>query len=62
MKPRNLSFVPVYSVSWIRFNFRSQIKLLPQVRCLINFRKVSNVMSLDSNVTDNIIRKIINVE
>ena len=30
--------VPVHSVLQIRFKFRSQFQLLPQIRCLITFR------------------------
>ena len=34
----------------------------PQIRCLITFRVESNIISIDSNMTDNIIRKVINVQ
>ena len=43
------------------FKFTSQFKLLPQIRCLITLRIVSSIISIDSNITDNIIRKVINV-
>ena len=45
---------PAYSASWIRFTFRSQLQLLPQIRCLIILRAGSSIFSIDSNVTDNI--------
>ena len=54
--------VPVYIVSKIRFKFRSQFKLLPQIRCLITLRIESSIISIDSNITDNIIRKVINIQ
>ena len=41
---------PVHSVSY-----------LPQIRCLINLRIESSIISTGSNITDNIIRKVINV-
>ena len=52
---------PVYSVSQIRFKFRSQFKLLPQIRCLITLRIESSIISIDSNMTNNFARKVINV-
>ena len=53
---------PVHRVSQIRFNFRSQFKLLPQIRCLITFRLESSIIIIDSNITYNIVRKVINVQ
>ena len=35
--------------------------LLPQIRCLITLRIEISIISIDSNITDNIIRKVINV-
>ena len=52
--------VLVHSVSQIRFRFRSQLKLLQQTRCLITLRIESSIISIDSNITDNI-TKVINV-
>ena len=52
---------PVHNVSQIRFKFRNQFKLLPHIRCLITLRIESSITSTDSNITDNIIRKVINV-
>ena len=49
----------VRSVSWIRFKFRSQFQLLPQIRCLITLRPETSIISIGSNITDNIIRKVI---
>ena len=37
------------------------ISLLPQIRCLITLRVKSSIISIDSNITDNITRKIINL-
>ena len=34
--------MPVQSVSWIRFKFRSQFKLLPQIRCLIAILQITS--------------------
>ena len=45
----------------MRFKFRSQFKLLPQIRFLITLRIESSIISIDSNITDNIIRNVINV-
>ena len=42
---------PVHGVSQIRFKFRSQFKLLPQIRCLISLRIESNIISIDTNIT-----------
>ena len=53
---------PVHCVSQIRFKFRSQFQLLPQIRCPITLRIESSIISIDSNITDKIIRKIINVQ
>ena len=53
---------PVRSVSQIRFKFKSQFQLLPQIRCLITLRTESIIISIDSNVTDNIIMKVINLQ
>ena len=54
--------VSVHSVSQIRFKFRSQLQLLPQIRYLFLFRVESSIISIDSHITDNIIRKVINVQ
>ena len=35
--------------------------LLPQIRCLITLRVENNIMKIDDNITDNIIRKVANV-
>ena len=51
---------PVHTVSQIRLNFRNQFQLLPQTRRLITFRVESSIISIDNNITDNIIRKVIN--
>ena len=57
--------VPVDSVSQVRFKFRSQSQLLPQIRCLITFTAESTIVSIDNNITgrdNNTIRKVINVQ
>ena len=51
----------VHRVSQIRFKIRSQFQLLPQIRCQITFRIENSIISIGSNITDNIIRKVINV-
>ena len=51
---------PVHSVSKIRFKFRIHFQQLPQIRYLITLRKESSIISIDSNITDNITKKIIN--
>ena len=52
----------VHSVSQIRLKFRSQFKLLPQIRILVKLRIKKSIISIDSNITDNIITKVINVQ
>ena len=54
--------VPVHSVLQIRIKVKSQFKLLLKIRCLIILRTESSIISIDSNITDNIIRKVINVQ
>ena len=49
-----LLLAPVHSVSY--FNFRGQFKLLPHIRCLITLRIESSIISIYSNITDNIIK------
>ena len=44
----------------VRFKFRSQLKLLSQIICLLALRVEASVI-LDSSITDNIIRRVINV-
>ena len=69
MKPAEFSSIeinkppltPVCSVSQIRFKFRNQFKLLPQIRCQFTLRIKSSIISIDSNTTDNIVRKAINL-
>ena len=53
---------PVHSLPYARFKFRSEFKLLPQIRCLITFRAESSIISRDSNIIANIFRKVINVQ
>ena len=60
LKPES-HFLPQSSVLQIRFKFRSQFQLLPQIRCLITFTVESSIISIDSNVTDKII-KVINLQ
>ena len=36
------------------------IQVVAQIRCLITFRIESSIIGIDSNITDNIIRKVIN--
>ena len=52
----------VCSVSLIRFKFRSHLKLLSQIRCLITVRIESSIISIDSSITDNVIRTVINIQ
>ena len=51
----------LHSVLQIGFKFRSQFQLLPQIRCLI-FGVHSGTITIDHNITDIIIRKVINVQ
>ena len=53
--------VPVHSVSQIRFKVKSQFQLLPQIRCLILFTVESSIIRIDSNIMDNITKKVIKV-
>ena len=41
---------------------QSQFKLSPQISCLITLRIESSIISIDGNITDNIIKKVINVK
>ena len=50
----------VYFTDILSFSI-SQFKLLPHIRCLITFRIESSIISINSNITDNIIRKVTNV-
>ena len=52
---------PLNSVSLIGFKFESQFQLLPQIKRLITHRTESSIISIYSNTTDNIIRKVINL-
>ena len=52
---------PVHRVSQVRFKISGQLYLLPQIRCLITLWEKSSMINIDSNITDNIIRKVINV-
>ena len=42
-------FLPKSTLS-LRFKFRSQFYLLPQIRCLTTFRVESSIISIDSNI------------
>ena len=53
--------VPTYSVLWVRSKFRRLFLLLSEMRCLITITAESSIISIDSSITENIIRKIINV-
>lgn len=46
---------PVHGVSYVRFKFRGQILLLPQIRCLSTLR-VDSIISIDRNTTNTINR------
>ena len=52
---------PVYSVSQLRFKFRSQLQLLPYIRCLITLEVESSITSINITVPVNIIRKVVDV-
>ena len=53
--------VPV-NVSQIRFEFTSQLQLFLPIRCLNNFRLESNITCIESNVRNDVIKKVINAE
>ena len=53
---------PVYKFSNVRFKFKSQLQLLLQIKCLITLRVESRIIITDRNITDNITKKVINVE
>ena len=65
VKWNQLSFssipAPIHSISLIKFNIQRQLQSLPQVRCLITFRVGISIISTGSNITDNMIRKVINI-
>ena len=50
------------SVWQITFKLRSQFQLLSQIRCLIALRVVRSIIGADSNITDENIRKVVNVQ
>ena len=54
--------VPIHSAFKIKFKFSIQLQLLPQIRYLITLRIESSIISKDSNIPDNLIRKVINVQ
>ena len=56
--------LPDYSVLQIQFKFRSQLQFLPQItlRYLIKLSVESSIISIDSNITYNTIRKAIDVQ
>ena len=43
------------------WNPLTNYELLPQIKCLITLRIQSSIISIDSNITYNIIRRTINV-
>ena len=61
-QPQHPLPAPVDRVLYIRFKFRNQLQLLPQIRCLITLKLKSSIINIDSNITDKIIRKVINVQ
>ena len=60
IKINKLLHAPVYSVSLIKLKLKKQLFLLSQVRCLVKPWLESTIISIDSNITDNIMRKVIN--
>lgn len=48
----------IHSVSKVKFNFRTQHKLLPQIKGSNIFRVKSSIIRIDSNITNNIMRLI----
>ena len=44
---------PVYGVLWVKLEFRSQIKLLSQIRCQIKLNIERIIIGRDIIITDN---------
>ena len=53
---------PVYSVFQVQFKYSSQHYLLPQIRCLITLRIECSIISIDSNIENKTISKVINIQ
>ena len=53
---------PFYSVFQVRCKCRSQLQLLPQIRCLTALRVERSIFSIGSNTTDSIIRQFVVVQ
>ena len=49
------------AISWPNILCLKLILVVAQIRCLITLTKECSIICIDSNVTDNIIRKVINV-
>ena len=60
IKQNQLTFASIKINKLLPAQFHS-VQLLPLI-CLITFRMLSSIISIDSNITDNIIRKVINVQ
>ena len=52
---------PVQNIAQVKLKFRIQLQVLPQIRRSITFRVQSRITRIYSNITDNIIKKVINV-
>ena len=51
----------VHNIAQVKLKFRIQLQVLPQIRRSITFRVESSITRIYSNITDNIIKKVINV-
>ena len=52
---------PVCSTSLVRFKFRSQLQLLSRIRCFLTLTVENSIISVLSNIKDDIIRSVINI-
>ena len=52
----------VHRISQVRLKFRSQLMVLPSIRNSDTFKVCSSVISIDSNVMEGIIRRILSVQ
>ena len=50
------------SLQYLKFKFRIQLQLVPQSRCLMIVRVECSIISTDSDITHNIISKVISIK
>ena len=56
-----IDFFPNLECPYVRFKFRGQLLLQPQINYLITLRVDNSIISIDCNITDGIISQVVNV-